>query len=767
MASFNQLVTERLAAITAKLNAIATNAKRIFELPSQNTLVPTSLIHVDNNGTSESLEVQKIIDAVVSGKYDQLISIGEIILDENEVTVPANATWKISDVFYSNISDIVIEIPYCATGFQRKDILVANTSNDIVLVQGEESDGGVIVRPNIPVNTVLVTEMDVTDSSVGEPEIPVTGDDYVKKAEAGTRTTSDDGVVDFGGNFTRIDLTDATELHYLAFDDNPYLYDGKPFWIFNKNVDELDLTIFNLSGGTTGRFSIPSGNMVLSYGEGASFKLAMPSMILDYVGITPATNTQVKNSYFLNGYGDSLMGGAYTTDAFGYTLAKNTGLRFFNFGVGGETSTQIKNRFIADSSNQKYPFIILAGTNNHTVPAIVLADIAEMVAYAGHNRYLILSIVNNSSEISGTAGHTEVLSVNSSLSSVYGTRYLDIRTALINSYNPLIPQDVIDFGNDIPPSSLRLDNVHFNDKANLIIANLLATKINLLQPETKKLFSVDEISELFKNPPSIGGGSYPIKSDGYFYRGFFGLHDYGDNRGDYALSSYGRALINGSIDLQGYFDSDLKLLQSGSVSTGLNIPFEISSTKNVSGWNTAITNGTYSDALLLGIRSGVPIIGALTVANGLSIMPDGGITTIGNANLTGTPTAPTPTTSDGIANKSYVDGLARPYKVYTALLTQSGTTAPTAIVLENTLGGTVSFSYSAVGSYTATVSGSVLTSGKTLTSLLLGNSTAAVRVLRASRLNGTTVNIQTWDSTVTLANDVINSEAIFEIRVYN
>ena len=35
----------------------------------------------------------------------------------------------------------------------------------------------------------------------------------------------------------------------------------------------------------------------------------------------------------------------------------------------------------------------------------------------------------------------------------------------------------------------------------------------------------------------------------------------------------------------------------------------------------------------------------------------------------------------------------RPYKVYTALLSQSGTNAPTAIVLENTLGVDVSFTY--------------------------------------------------------------------------
>lgn len=39
------------------------------------------------------------------------------------------------------------------------------------------------------------------------------------------------------------------------------------------------------------------------------------------------------------------------------------------------------------------------------------------------------------------------------------------------------------------------------------------------------------------------------------------------------------------------------------------------------------------------------------------------------------------------------------YKVYTALLTQSGTNAPVPTVLENTLVGTVSFYYDGVGSF--------------------------------------------------------------------
>ena len=48
-------------------------------------------------------------------------------------------------------------------------------------------------------------------------------------------------------------------------------------------------------------------------------------------------------------------------------------------------------------------------------------------------------------------------------------------------------------------------------------------------------------------------------------------------------------------------------------------------------------------------------------------------------------------------------GDSRPYKVYTALLTQSGTDAPVATVLENTLRGEVVWSYTGVGAYIGTL----------------------------------------------------------------
>jgi hypothetical protein len=66
-------------------------------------------------------------------------------------------------------------------------------------------------------------------------------------------------------------------------------------------------------------------------------------------------------------------------------------------------------------------------------------------------------------------------------------------------------------------------------------------------------------------------------------------------------------------------------------------------------------------------------------------------------------------------NLTYLQGLARPYKIYTALLTQTGTDAPIPTVLENTFTGSISFLREAVGQYRITSSASEFSLNKTLT----------------------------------------------------
>lgn len=194
---FKTFVTERLAYLTANYNAIGTNAKKIDELPVQINLDPASKIHVSRGGDSESLEVQEIINSINNNTYNQLLSIGEITLVDNVVTIPADARAQISQINYNTVAITTIPIPYAAAGLTRTDILVFNTSSLIVRVPGNET-AGIAVRPNIPINTVLVTEINVTELAIGDPTPPVTLEALATKLDkdgySGTAKTLDDRI---------------------------------------------------------------------------------------------------------------------------------------------------------------------------------------------------------------------------------------------------------------------------------------------------------------------------------------------------------------------------------------------------------------------------------------------------------------------------------------------------------------------------------------------------------------------------------------------
>lgn len=76
--------------------------------------------------------------------------------------------------------------------------------------------------------------------------------------------------------------------------------------------------------------------------------------------------------------------------------------------------------------------------------------------------------------------------------------------------------------------------------------------------------------------------------------------------------------------------------------------------------------------------------------------------------FTGTPTAPTATAGTNttqVATTAFVQANARPYKSYVAKISQTGTGAPVATVLENTIGGTIVWTRVSVGIYQGTLSG--------------------------------------------------------------
>ena len=137
---------------------------------------------------------------------------------------------------------------------------------------------------------------------------------------------------------------------------------------------------------------------------------------------------------------------------------------------------------------------------------------------------------------------------------------------------------------------------------------------------------------------------------------------------------------------------------------------------------------------------------------------------LASPSLTGTPTAPTApagTNTTQIATTAFVQA-TKPYKVYTALLSQTGTNAPVATVLENTLGGTVVWTRTGVGTYIGTLTGAFI-SQKTWT-MIGGNYTLSTSFLR---LNPSSLNAVSMVTESGGISDNVLEKTSIEIRVYN
>lgn len=98
--------------------------------------------------------------------------------------------------------------------------------------------------------------------------------------------------------------------------------------------------------------------------------------------------------------------------------------------------------------------------------------------------------------------------------------------------------------------------------------------------------------------------------------------------------------------------------------------------------------------------------------------------------------------------------------IYRALLTQSGTADPTAVVLENTLGGTIVWSYSAVGRYFGTLAGTFLAN----TTFFSATLTDGLGNIGVYRNDDDSIGVKTTNTLFIAANSILN-ETCVEIRV--
>lgn len=171
--------------------------------------------------------------------------------------------------------------------------------------------------------------------------------------------------------------------------------------------------------------------------------------------------------------------------------------------------------------------------------------------------------------------------------------------------------------------------------------------------------------------------------------------------------------------------------------------------------NNAGVNNTYDHVTLLGCSATADADDQLVFSNGAGFNAR-----ISNTNITANRKYELPNASGTIALTSDIPPSIG-YLVYTAIISQTGTSAPTAIVLENTIGA-ITLSYSLVGQYRINSSG-LFTLNKTV---IYGNSisnNSDTIFYIPQTVNYCSINTRTLGGST--ANDILFNTFV-EIRVY-
>jgi len=84
----------------------------------------------------------------------------------------------------------------------------------------------------------------------------------------------------------------------------------------------------------------------------------------------------------------------------------------------------------------------------------------------------VLGVVNKAppAESKGAPVYELIVNLNNELAQLYPQNYIDIRAWLVSHYDPNNAQDVIDHENDVPPSSLRHDEIHLENEGSVLVA---------------------------------------------------------------------------------------------------------------------------------------------------------------------------------------------------------------------------------------------------------------------------------------------------------
>jgi hypothetical protein len=141
----------------------------------------------------------------------------------------------------------------------------------------------------------------------------------------------------------------------------------------------------------------------------------------------------------------------------------------------GDSSPDVVARQRADSSGRgAWVNVFWYGHNNIADPAQIKADIAASASLLvpGNERFIILALINDATVAGGRGGpeYAVITQLNAELAALYPGNFIDVRAGLVQLYDPNITQDVLDFNNDVPPSSVRYDEIHLRNEGSVYVA---------------------------------------------------------------------------------------------------------------------------------------------------------------------------------------------------------------------------------------------------------------------------------------------------------
>lgn len=158
--------------------------------------------------------------------------------------------------------------------------------------------------------------------------------------------------------------------------------------------------------------------------------------------LSSAVNSKIYDPILkIDAWGDSL-----TYDNWRDILGAMRGIQVTRNAWGGETSTQIKERYLLGANPVNF-HTIWVGTNNYSSTQVILDDVAEMVAHKGDGQFMIMPPLNGlfglfadqpggpTNRLKGGENYHYHLEIEAALSDVYGLRFFNNRLDHVNNYD--------------------------------------------------------------------------------------------------------------------------------------------------------------------------------------------------------------------------------------------------------------------------------------------------------------------------------------------